>query len=67
MTVWSVKTDGKNICFGTVRRRMVSRNGCNEPFKGAYWCPKKKWFQKEPCPFASKLECQSWQRMAGSL
>lgn len=67
MKVWSVRTDGKSMYFGEKKRRMLTSNGCNEPYRNVYWCPKRKWFQHEPCPFVNKMECDTYLKMCGSL
>ncbi len=58
--------DGK-MRLGSYSRKALTPSGCNEPFKNAYWCPKKKWFSTEPCPFANRFECISFSRFAGSF
>lgn len=67
MPVWTVSMEGKNVAFGDVKRRRIMPGGCNEPFKGRYWCPKLGWFRQAPCPFVNKHECEAWQRMCGNL
>lgn len=67
MPVWTVTLQGKDIAFGDRKRRRLTENGCNEPFKNRFWCPKRHWFLSAPCPFASKHECEAWQRMCGNL
>ena len=67
MAVWSVRTDKGRIDLGGHRRKMLTGNGCNEPFMNSFWCPKRRWFRKEPCPFASKNECETYTRFCGAL
>lgn len=67
MNVWQVQMDGNQMMFGSSRRPMFSDQGCNEPFKTYFWCPRRKWFRKEPCPFGSRGECDTYRRMCGSL
>lgn len=67
MNVWRVETEGRVVRFGEVSRRRLTRDGCNEPFRNRFWCPKRRWFQSEPCPFASRMECDTYRRMCGSL
>ena len=59
MAVWTVGNKDGEMRFGSFSRKSTTPSGCNEPFKNAYWCPKKKWFSREPCPFSNKLECMS--------
>ena len=65
--LWTVSTSKGNITFGAKSRRMVTARGCNEPFKGSFWCPGRKWFSKEPCPFTCKAECDNYKRMCGGI
>jgi hypothetical protein len=67
MAVWRVKSEGDAISFGSFERKKFNRNGCNEPFKNAFWCPKKRWFAKEPCPFVNKWECMNYARFCGAI
>ncbi len=48
------------VSIGNKKRKQLTSNehGCNEPFKDRYWCPRKKWFMKEPCIFYSEHECR---------
>lgn len=67
MALWKVNMDGKYVHFGPVRRRRLTTNGCNEPFSDRYWCPRKKWFLREPCPFVNRRECDNYIKMTGSI
>ena len=67
MAIWNVTTGNGRIGFGGKSRAMPGSSGCNEPFKGSYWCPGRKWFSKEPCPFSSKSECANYRRLCGSI
>lgn len=67
MTVIRFAIVGDTVLFGRRRRRKISENGCNEPYRGRYWCPKKKWFNREPCPFLCQRECENYQAMCGCL
>ncbi len=67
MAVWRVEVEDGAISFGSRKRAKLTRNGCNEPFKNAYWCPKRRWFAKEPCPFVNKWECMNFTRLCGGL
>ncbi|MFZ5774573.1 MAG: hypothetical protein ACOY3Z_03705 [Thermodesulfobacteriota bacterium] len=55
------------VRFGGRERQMLTANGCNEPYKNRYWCPKRKWFNSEPCPFSCQQECDNYQAMCGAL
>lgn len=67
MAVWRVRTEGNVIHLGDQKRKMLTSRGCNEPFHESYWCPKRKWFRKEPCPFINKNECNTYYKLCGSL
>jgi len=67
MTIWRFSLENKTVKAGRRSRRMVTPQGCNEPFKGRYWCPKLQWFRKEPCPFVNKNECENFKTMCGCL
>ncbi len=55
------------VRFGASQRRKLTSEGCNEPYKGRYWCPRKKWFNTEPCPFRCLRECENYQAMCGVI
>jgi hypothetical protein len=65
--LWTVSAGNGNINFGSKSRKMLGSRACNEPFKGSFWCPGRKWFSKEPCPFVSKAECDNYRRMCGAI
>ncbi|WP_243545802.1 hypothetical protein [Pseudodesulfovibrio tunisiensis] len=67
MSVWKVEIRKGEIRFGDRKRRMLTRNGCNEPFKDVFWCPRRQWFRREPCPFVNRDECSTFARLCGSL
>jgi hypothetical protein len=67
MSLWKVETDEEFISFGEKRRKKTNAKGCNEPFKGRYWCPRLRWFAKAPCPFLNRQECDSYRRQCGAL
>lgn len=67
MTLLNVHIDGDFIFIGNQRRKKLTQDGCNEPFKDRFWCPRKKWFMKGPCPFINKIECGNYRKMCGSL
>ena len=58
---------GNVVRFGAGQRQKLTSTGCNEPYKNRYWCPKKKWFNTEPCPFRCQRECENYQAMCGSV
>ena len=58
---------GNVVHFGARERQKITSSGCNEPYKDRYWCPRKKWFNKEPCPFLCLRECENYQAMCGSV
>ncbi len=67
MTLWRFTIQGDVVVMGDRNRRKLTRKGCNEPFKGRYWCPKRQWFRREPCPFSSRNECETFEAMCGCL
>jgi hypothetical protein len=67
MALWNVSHANGKVRFGSFTRKATTPSGCNEPFKNAFWCPKRKWFAAQPCPFSSKYECMSFARFSGSL
>lgn len=71
MNLWQVTADRGTICFGGRCRPASSPHGCNEPLRhsgrDAFWCPRRKWFSSEPCPFVHRLECMRFERMCGSV
>ena len=67
MALWQVRTEGEYIELGFFRRKKLNSQGCNEPFKDRFWCPKRKWFLKSPCPFINKKECDNYKRLCGAL
>jgi len=67
MPVWIFSINGEQVRYGNKLRRKLTRNGCNEPFKDRYWCPKKQWFLKEPCPFLNLNECENFRVMCGGI
>ncbi len=67
MALWEVISGPNRIQFGTISSFALSPSGCNQPFRGRFWCPRKKWFLLAPCPFASRAECDTFRRMAGAV
>lgn len=67
MAIWNVQFGEGVVSFGSKSRKALTESGCNEPFKNCFWCPKKRWFSKGPCPFESKAECENFQRWCGAL
>ncbi len=47
----------------TRERKLLTRKGCNEPFKDRFWCPEQEWFMTESCPFINRHECKNFKRM----
>lgn len=67
MALWKFTTTENHVTYGAVKRKKISQDGCNEPFKNRFWCPKEQWFQKEPCPFINRRECENYECMCGCL
>ncbi|MCB2180510.1 MAG: hypothetical protein KQH63_00605 [Desulfobulbaceae bacterium] len=65
--IWRFSVKYDVVESGNRQRRKISQNGCNEPFKDRYWCPKLQWFRKEVCPFMNRRECENYEVMCGSL
>lgn len=65
MALWQFTLKGNVVQHGSRQRRKLTRHGCNEPFKGRYWCPKQNWFMKEACPFINRHECKNFEVMSG--
>lgn len=65
--VWRFTLIDGVVKNGIKRRKQLTYSGCNEPFRDRYWCPQKKWFNKAPCPFANRRECENYALMCGSL
>lgn len=67
MSVWRFSIQGNTVLAGDDQRQTVTAEGCNEPFKDRFWCPKMQWFRKEVCPFVSREECENFRGMCGGL
>lgn len=67
MPIWRFSIQNKMVKWGKRERRRITHNGCNEPFKGHYWCPEIHWFRREACPFISRYECEIYKLMCGCL
>lgn len=66
MSVWKFTIQGNLVKYGVKQRQKITGEGCNEPFKDRYWCPKSQWFKREPCPFVNRRECENFDRMCGA-
>ena len=67
MSVWKFSIEDEVVKQGEKQRLKLTRNGCNEPFRDRFWCPKRGWFRTEPCPFVNRNECENYRVMCGSL
>lgn len=67
MAVWRFEVHANAVTYGRKRRQKLSEDGCNEPYKGRFWCPKKAWFRITPCPFENQTECDNYLKMCGCL
>lgn len=67
MRIWRFAVDGNNVRYGKKKRQQLTATGCNEPYKDRYWCPKRQWFHREPCPFLCQQECENFKLMCGGL
>jgi len=65
MTIWQFTIQDREVQHGSRKRKLLTQKGCNEPFKDRFWCPKQKWFSKEPCPFINRRECENFSTMSG--
>lgn len=39
--------------------------GCVQYKNGRAWCPRKKWYLEEECPFKSRYECDLYKELCG--
>jgi len=67
MAVWRFLIKGDEVRHSGKKRTKLTEDGCNEPYKDRYWCPKLQWFQSEPCPFVNQQECENFETMCGVL
>jgi hypothetical protein len=67
MAVWRFSIQGNKVHYGNQTREKLTEDGCNEPYKNHYWCPKLQWFHSKPCPFLSQAECENFKIMCGVL
>jgi hypothetical protein len=67
MSVWRFSIEGNQVKAGSRQRLQLSMNGCNEPYRDRYWCPKLQWFRREPCPFVNLQECNNNKKMCGAV
>jgi hypothetical protein len=65
MAIWKFTVIDREVSYGARNRKSLTAKGCNEPFKDRYWCPKKKWFVLEACPFINRRECENFAQMSG--
>lgn len=66
MALWQFTLKENQVSYGKKKRRQLTAHGCNEPFKKFFYCPKTKWFMKEPCPFINQHECRNYEAMCGA-
>lgn len=57
----------KEFYTHTGKRKSITKNGCNEPFKNRFFCPKREFFTKEKCPFENLTECYNFLKMCGRI
>ncbi len=68
MTVWQVRTEDQVIHLGEHRRRMLTRQGCNEPFQGIILVSPTQVVSAGAMPVSSnKHECNTYYKLCGSL
>ena len=67
MNLWRVTQTPGAVHFGSVTAVALNPAGCNQPFCGRFWCPRKGWFVDRPCPFRDRGECDTFRRMAGTV
>ena len=67
MKVWKFQVHSGKVSAGRKRRRAITLEGCNEPFKGRFWCPARQWFMTSPCHFEDRQECRNFQIICGIL
>lgn len=61
--IFNFRIEGNKVrTWGNKKPRMQlskTQEGCNEPYKDRFYCPKKKWFMKVPCPFEGREDCRN--------
>ena len=59
----TITCGSSGLTVGNFSRQLLtpSKNGCNEPYKDRFWCPKQKWFMKRQCAFIDRFECIYWE------
>ena len=69
----TITEDYDRISMHGVRRALLERQADSLGFplegihfKEHFWCPGRKWFFREPCPFLNKRECLNYRQMCGS-
>ncbi|MBU0730772.1 MAG: hypothetical protein KKE17_06365 [Proteobacteria bacterium] len=67
MAIWRFSIEEDTVRHGNHERSRITAQGCNEPFKDRYWCPKMHWFKISPCPFVNRQECENYETMCGCL
>lgn len=67
MSVWMVHDEGTSLRMGGGSVVKLNERGCNQPWRGRFWCPRRRWFLKEPCPFSCAQECADFKRLCGEL
>jgi len=67
MAVWKFVVHDNAVTYGKKKRLKFTGNGCNEPYKDRYWCPRRQWFRRSPCPFENLRECENYILMCGCL
>ncbi len=67
MSIWKFSIQDDVVKSGDTERKKLTKDGCNEPFKGRFWCPKRQWFRSSPCPFINRNECECYELMCGCL
>lgn len=63
----SVSSSGIKGGERLLRKRLITSDGCNEPFHGGFLCPRRSWISRECCPFCSKHECELFRRQCGGI
>ena len=67
MNLWQVHTDATHVVFGSSRRGKLQPRGCNQPYRGRFWCPGRGWFTDAPCPFRNRRECDCFKKLCGRI
>ncbi|HBG49468.1 MAG TPA: hypothetical protein DDW90_08215 [Cyanobacteria bacterium UBA9971] len=67
MKIIAIACNDRFFTIGKTRRKIITSNGCNEPCKNRFYCPKRNWLMLEKCPFLNLNECNNFVKMCGKI